>query len=221
MLQADTFKFLKDLKKNNNREWFVENKHRYESAKQNVVTLVTDVLALASKEIPELKELKAEKCIMRIYRDVRFSKNKDPYKLNFGIYFPTKAKGIEAPGYYLHIQPGQCFVAGGFWMPPADALKNIRQEIDYNSEEFLGIIGNKNFKKYFVGLSDEDKLSTAPKGYPKDHPQIELLKLKSFTVSYGLDDSALSDKKIVKEIVGCLLAMQPLVNFLQRATDLE
>lgn len=221
MLQADTLKFLKDLKKNNNRDWFADNKLRYENAKQDVVTFVSEILKNVSAEIPELKELKAEKCIMRIYRDVRFSKNKDPYKLNFGIYFPTKPKGIEAPGYYVHIQPGQCFVAGGFWMPPSDALKNIRQEIDYNIDEFLGIIGNKNFKKLFDGLSEEDKLSTAPKGYAKDHPQIEILKLKSFTVSHYIEDQVLLDKKVLKEICACIVAMKPLVNFLQRATEVE
>lgn len=200
MLESNTLKFLKELKKNNNREWFAENKHRYDSAKADVVKFVADILNNISKSIPELQDLKAEKCIMRIYRDVRFSKNKEPYKLNFGIYFPTKEKSVHAPGYYLHIQPGESFVGGGFWMPPADALKKIRQEIDYNAEELNAIITSKSFKKYFDGLSEEDKLQTAPKGYPKDHPQLELLKLKSFTVFHAIADEEFLDKKITKAI---------------------
>lgn len=219
MLQSNTLKFLKDLKKNNNREWFAENKLRYDSAKLDVVNFVAEILNNISKSIPELQGLKAEKCIMRIYRDVRFSKNKDPYKLNFGIYFPTKEKSVHAPGYYLHIQPGESFVGGGFWMPPADALKKIRQEIDYNAEELNAIITSKNFKKYFDGLSEEDKLQTAPKGYPKDHPQLELLKLKSFTVFHAIADEEFLDKKITKAISEAIVTMKPFVDFLSRAND--
>ncbi len=219
MLEASTLKFLKDLKKNNNREWFAENKHKYDLAKADVVKFVSEILSNISKSIPELQVLKAEKCIMRIYRDVRFSKNKDPYKLNFGIYFPIKDKSVHAPGYYLHIQPGESFVGGGFWMPPADALKNIRQEIDYNTDEFLSILSSKSFKKYYDSLSEEDKLQTAPKGYPKDHPHIELLKLKSFTVFHSIADEEFSDTKITKAISEAIVTMKPFVDFLQRANE--
>lgn len=219
MLEANTLKFLKDLKKNNNREWFAENKHKYDFAKADVVKFVAEILNNISKSIPELQGLKAEKCIMRIYRDVRFSKNKDPYKLNFGIYFPIKDKSVHAPGYYLHIQPGESFVGGGFWMPPAEALKNIRQEIDYNTDEFLSILSAKPFKKYFDGLSEEDKLQIAPKGYPKDHPHIELLKLKSFTVFHAIADEEFQDKKIGKAVSEAIVSMKPFVDFLARANE--
>lgn len=219
MLEASTLKFLKELKKNNNREWFADNKHKYDHAKADVVKFVSEILNNISKSIPELQILKPEKCIMRIYRDVRFSKNKEPYKLNFGIYFPIKDKSVHAPGYYLHIQPGESFVGGGFWMPAADALKNIRQEIDYNTDEFLSIISSKPFKKYFDGLSEEDKLQTAPKGYAKDHPHIELLKLKSFTVFHAIGDEEFGDKKIIKAISEAIVTMKPFVDFLDRANE--
>lgn len=219
MINKSTLKFLSDLKKNNNREWFADHKNEYDAAKENVVSLVEEVLKHLSKTIPAFKEVNASKSIMRIYRDVRFSKNKDPYKLNFGIPLSTKAKGVDAPGFYLHIQPGECFVGGGYWMPQADALKMIRQEIDYNAAEFKKIINSKSFKKYFDGLSEEDKLKTAPKDYPKDHPEIEFLKLKSFTVYHSISDAEIQDKAVAKKIADVIIAMQPFVSFLESAIE--
>lgn len=219
MIHKSTFKFLADLKKNNNREWFAEHKHEYDAAKENVVALVEDVLKYLSKTIPAFKEVNAAKSVMRIYRDVRFSKNKDPYKLNFGIPLSTKTKGVDGPGFYLHIQPGESFIGGGYWMPQAEALKMIRQEIDYNADEFKKIIGSKVFKKYYESLSEEDKLKTAPKDYPKDHPEIELLKLKSFTAFHALTDAELQEKAVTKKIADAIIALQPLISFLESAVE--
>lgn len=219
MINKSTFKFLADLKKNNNREWFAEHKHEYDAAKENVVALVEEVLKHLSKTIPAFKEVNAAKSVMRIYRDVRFSKNKDPYKLNFGIPLSTKTKGVDGPGFYLHIQPGESFIGGGYWMPQAEALKMIRQEIDYNADEFKKIIGAKVFKKYYESLSEEDKLKTAPKDYPKDHPEIELLKLKSFTAFHALTDVELQEKAVSKKIADAIIALQPLISFLESAVE--
>lgn len=219
MIATSTFKFLKELKKNNNREWFAEHKHEYDTAKENVVELVEEVLKHLSKTIPAFKEVNASKSIMRIYRDVRFSKNKDPYKLNFGIPLSTKGKGVDLPGYYLHIQPGECFIGGGYWMPPADALKMIRQEIDYNSAAFKKILNAKSFTNYYKGLSEDDKLKTAPKDYPKDHPDIELLKLKSFTAFHSFSDAEMQDKNIAKNIADAIIALQPFILFLESAIE--
>lgn len=218
-INASTFKFLKELKKNNNREWFTDHKHEYEAAKANVVLLVEDVLKHLVKTIPAFKEVNAAKTIARIYRDVRFSKNKDPYKLNFGIMLFPKGRGVNAPGYYLHIQPGECFVGGGFWMPPAEELRMIRQEIDYNAEEFKKIISSKTFTKFFDGLSEEDKLKTAPKGYPKDHPELELLKLKSFTAFHAIPDAEFQENAVSKKIADAVIALQPLIVFLEAAVE--
>lgn len=218
-ISASTFKFLKDLKKNNNREWFAVHKHEYDAAKENVVELVEEILKYLVKTLPEFKDVIPAKTISRIYRDVRFSKNKDPYKLNFGIMLSPKGRAVDGPGYYLHIQPGECFIGGGYWMPPADSLKMIRQEIDYNAEDFKKIISSKSFTKFYAGLSEEDKLKTAPKGYPKDHPDLEILKLKSFTAFHSLSDSDFTEKAIAKKIADAVVALQPLIGFLEAAVE--
>ncbi|RZL18448.1 MAG: DUF2461 domain-containing protein, partial [Pedobacter sp.] len=133
MLKKDTLVFIKNVAENNNREWFADNKHKYEEARADVLELVTLLIPELAKIDPLISpELDPKKCLMRIYRDVRFSKNKDPYKNNFGMWFSAKSKGGNEPGYYLHIQPGKSFIAGGYWMPEPAHVKVIRQEIDYN-----------------------------------------------------------------------------------------
>src|SRR5262249_37043825 len=136
-----------------------------------------------------LANLNPKKLAFRIYRDIRFSKDKSPYKINMGAGFSSGGKMIQEPGYYIHIQPGnKSFLAGGLYMPDAGNLAKIRQEIDYNSTRILKILNDKKFKKLFPKLDDFDKLKTMPKGYAKDHPQIELLKHKSFLVSHSFTD---------------------------------
>ena len=217
MINSSTFSFLKDLKKNNDRDWFAANKHRYDASKINVVEFVNALLQEISKTHPEFKNIEPSKAVMRIYRDVRFSKDKKPYKLNFGINLNPMGKGIEGPGYYLHIQPNESFIGGGWWMPNADKLKNIRQEIDYNSKEFNAILNDKKFKKIYGALSEEDKLLTTPKGYAKDHPDIELLRLKSFTAFSAIPDADFSNKKILTQISSAIDALKPLIAFLEKA----
>lgn len=217
MLQKSTLKFLKDLKANNNRDWFMANKQVYEAAHADALQLIDKLIAAAGKFDEGIKGLDPKKCIMRIYRDIRFSKDKTPYKTNFGIWLSAKGKNADYPGYYLHIQPGNSFIAGGYWMPPPDHLKAIRQEIDYNQEEFQGILKERNFKKYFDGIDSEEKLSTTPKGYAKDHPAIEFLKMKSFTVSSFLEDKQLTDQELVDHIAKAWKALMPVNRFLQRA----
>ncbi|MBK0383352.1 DUF2461 domain-containing protein [Pedobacter sp. SD-b] len=218
MIKKETFNFLKDLIDNNNRDWFQDNKSRYEEAKQNVEEFADEIL----KEIKKIdlsipSELPGKKTMMRIYRDVRFSKNKLPYKNNFGIGISSAGKGGDTPGYYIHIQPGESFVAGGYWMPQADHLKAIRQEIDYNTQDLLKIIEAKEFMAHFGGLSQQDKLKTTPKGYDADHDHIELLRLKSFTVSEKFKDSDLSSSKSVQLIIASLKQIFPLTLFLKQA----
>ena len=219
MIKSETLAFIKDVTANNNREWFAENKERYETAK-------ADVLAFIDQLIPELAaadpafsvETQSKKCLLRIYRDVRFSKNKDPYKNNYGIYFAVKGKGVNEPGYYLHIQPGACFFAAGVWMPQAPELKKIREEIDYNTSEFLDIINAKDFKKTFE-LSQEDKLKNAPKGYETDHPQIEFLKLKSFTATFPIKDEEFFKPEIVNKLKNAFESVYPFILFLRKAVE--
>lgn len=211
-------KFLKSIAKNNDREWFEKNKSKYLEAKQ----LHEDFLEALHKELVKFDEglagLNPRKLAFRIYRDVRFSKDKRPYKINMGAGFSPKGKMMQDPGYYIHIEPGnKSFVAAGLYMPDSTNLAKIRQEIDYNSKGFLKILNDKNFKKYFNGLDDFDRVKTAPKGYPKDHPQIELLKNKSFISSHAFTDAQVNDKKFVKKVAEVCKAIKPLNDFLTEA----
>jgi uncharacterized protein (TIGR02453 family) len=218
MIKQEIFAFLKDLSENNNREWFAANKHRYDFARLELEHFTEKVLLLIKQIDPSIPtDLSAKKCILRIYRDIRFSKNKMPYKNNFAINISTVEKGKEGPGYYIHIAPQASFVAGGYWMPQATDLKAIRQEIDYNTADFLKVIEDPEFNKYFGSLSIEDKLRLAPKDYPKDHPYIDLLKLKSFICLHSLSDEILKSKDGLKEIEKGLKLLYPFQMFLKNA----
>jgi uncharacterized protein (TIGR02453 family) len=158
-------------------------------------------------------------CVMRIYRDVRFSKVKTPYKNNFGAGISQNGKKFNGAGYYLHIQPGGSFIAGGCWMPEADLLKAIRQEIDYNGTDFRSIIEDPSFRKYYGSLESEYKLKTCPKGYESDHPEIEFLKLKSFTFSHMLNNAELTSSGAVELVVNGFAQLNPFIAFLRNATS--
>ncbi len=210
--------FLTKLAKNNDRVWFEKNKETYLEAKNNFELFVTDVLNELTKLNPELGGLNPKKLPFRIYRDVRFSKDKSPYKTNMGAGFSPNGKLVQEPGYYLHIQPGnKSFVAGGIYMPDAPNLAKIRQEIDYNGDKFDKILKDKNFRKFFKGMDDFDKLKNMPKGYAIDHPHIELLKLKSFIVTRDFTDAQVKDKKFLRNIAETCKAIKPLNNFLKEA----
>jgi uncharacterized protein (TIGR02453 family) len=218
MLQKKTFDFLELLRKNNNREWFAEHKHLYEEAKTDLFVMIAELIKEFSAIDPQYPaDVEPKKALMRIYRDVRFSKNKDPYKLNYGIAFDVKGYGPHTPSYYLHIQPGSCFFGVGFWQPESQILKLIREEIDYNAAECLEIITSKDFNRIYK-LSEEDKLKKAPKGYDVDHPQIELLKLKSIIAIYKIEDKEFFEPTIVNKLKTAFEIIQPFVVFLRKAT---
>ncbi len=210
-------KFLKDIAKNNNRDWFEKNKLRYVETK----TIFDDFLGMLHKELLRFDEglagLNPRKQAFRIYRDVRFSKDKRPYKVNMGAGFSPHGKMEQEPGYYLHVEPGNSFVAGGLYMPNAENLAKVRQEIDYNAEALLKILNNKKFKNYFSGLDDFDQVKTAPKGYAQDHPHIALLKNKSFVVSHHFTDTQVKHKNFVKQVAEVCKTLKPLNDFLKEA----
>src|SRR5688500_2464161 len=192
-------KFLKDIARHNDREWFEKNKGRYVEAKSSFEEVVAAILKEVTKFDTGLAGLNPKKLPFRIYRDVRFSKDKRPYKINMGAGFSPNGKLIQEPGYYLHIQPGnKSFVAGGIYEPDAANLSKIRQEIDYNADGLNKILTARSFRKLFDGFDDYDRLKTAPKGYPKDHPHIEWLKHKSFIVSVALTDKQVPDTSFVQ-----------------------
>lgn len=218
MIKSTTFDFLTSLAANNDREWFQLHKQQHDNARENILEFTASIIDKLSKidtTIP--RELDPKSCVMRIYRDVRFSKDKVPYKTNFGIGISANGKNFNGPGYYLHIQPQQSFLAGGCWMPEADLLKAIRQEIDYNGQNFHKIIDLPTFKKYFGGLDTEFQLKKAPKGYPSDHPDIDYLKLKSFTVGYPLTQADLKKTDAIEQVINGFKEMHPFIVFLRSA----
>ncbi|MCW3104524.1 MAG: hypothetical protein JWO09_2964 [Bacteroidetes bacterium] len=219
MLHKSTFDFLSKLKKNNSKEWFDKNRPEYEIAKNDYKEFIQELINTIGKFDPAVKALEPKHCVFRINRDIRFSNDKTPYKVNMGASIAPGGKKSITPGYYIHIQPGASFLAGGMWQPPAPQLSAIRQEIDYNTPEFKKLTGNKDFKKYFGALSDEDKVKTSPKGYDKGHPEIESLKLKSFIMVHDLKDKEVLSKDFIKHCEAVFKAMLPMNKFLRRACD--
>lgn len=210
-------KFLAALKKHNNRVWFEKNKGEYLQAKENFELFITKFLAELVKFNPALDGLDPKKLPFRIYRDVRFSKDKSPYKVNMGAGISPGGKMMQEPGYYIHIEPGRCFIAGGMYMPEPANLAKIRQEIDYNGDKLEKILSNKTFKKWFGGFDDFDKMKTAPKGYPKDHPRLDWLQHRSYIVSHNFTDKEVKDKKFIGKLVDACKAMKPINDFLKEA----
>lgn len=218
MISPETLEFLQGLKENNSREWFQEHKPEYERARQDVLLLTGRLIECISSIDPVVPpELDPKTCVMRIYRDIRFSKDKTPFKTNFGIAISANGKNFNGPGYYVHLEPGKSFVAGGSWFPEPGQLKCIRQEIDYNSSEWNQIMNDPGFRESFRGLGQEGKLKTVPKGYPADHPDIEYLKLKSFTASQAFSDQQLAHADAIGNIKKTFQHLYPMIVFLRNA----
>lgn len=218
MINNSTFKFLEEIAIHNNREWFRVNKSKYEDARANAIDFTGAVIqGLAASDPLITADTDPKDCVLRIYRDIRFSNDKTPYKTNIGIGISQNGKNFKGPGYYIHIQPDRCFIAGGCWMPEAGLLKAIRQEIDYNSSDYHSIIGAPAFIKYFKEPDKADMLKTAPKGYDKDHPNMKYLKLKSFTASHHVNRKILTGSGATAYTVDVLHALLPFMEFLRNA----
>jgi uncharacterized protein (TIGR02453 family) len=219
MLQPATLNFLKALKKNNSKEWFDKNRKTYEAAKADYTGFVQKVINEFGKKNPAYSSMLAKDCLFRINRDVRFSKDKSPYKTNMGAYFNPGGKKATTAGFYFHCEPGQAFMGGGLWMPMPPQLSKIRQEIDYNYADFKKILANKKFKAVYGDLSRsaEYTLVRLPKGYEADNPAGDYLKLKSFVALSPMKDTDLSSKDLVKKTVAAFEALQPLIHFINHA----
>ncbi len=217
MLQSSSLQFLENLNNNNNREWFAQHKSDYEQAKKDVLHMADQIIEQLTQKDSAFKGLEAKKCLFRIYRDVRFSKNKTPYKPHFGIIMVPGGRKSSKAGFYLRVKPnGHSFWAGGAFQPDANALKAIRQEIDYNGQELEKILENKTFKKHFPTLVG-DALKTAPKGYSKEHTYIKYLRYKSIIVTKSIEDSAFLKKNFIKDTLKIYDIIQPLNHFLNQA----
>ncbi|HXP51132.1 MAG TPA: DUF2461 domain-containing protein [Bacteroidia bacterium] len=214
-ISKETLDFLTKLKKNNNRDWFTANKDKYVAANENFVEFVAGLIKEISAFDKSVLKLDLKKCVFRIYRDVRFSKNKDPYKTNFGAAIAGSGKGLTTrAGFYIHLEAGGGFLAGGVHMPEPDRLKLIREDISMEGKKFLKIVNDRTFQKNFKGLSDEDKLKTAPKGFDKEDPMMEYLQYKSFIALHKLDEKTLLSPKFASYASGIFKTMVPFNNFL-------
>jgi uncharacterized protein (TIGR02453 family) len=217
-MNSNTLEFLKTLEENNHRSWMEENKGWFVQVKSEFAERVAEILAELKIYEPEMDPLQVKDCVFRQNRDIRFSPNKMPYKTNMAAYFCRGGKKSEGPGYYLHIQPGKSFVGGGLYHPPAQMLKQLRQEIDYSGDELKGILAEKSFKERFSGLQGE-QLKTSPRDYDADHPHIDFLRCKSFEVFRPITDEQIKNEQVVDIAVDAFIAMQPYMEFLYRATD--
>jgi len=221
MLLPATLKFLKDLKKNNHKPWFDAHRPQYEAAKENFASFIQTIIDKHSLQDPTIKEQTAKGSMFRINRDVRFSKDKRPYKSNFGASINRGGKKSIYAGYYFHLEPGDSFVGGGVWMPQPAETKKVRQEIDYCLDEFKGIVNHKKFKSIYGELytGEDVTLSRVPQGFDKDNPAGEFLKFKSWLAIAKLKDSDLTDGSLVKNTLAAFEALQPMVVFINRALD--
>lgn len=214
-----TTAYLKKLKKNNNKEWFDKNRPEYEAAREEFRKVIEEVITLTAKFDKQVAGLDPKKSLFRINRDIRFSKDKTPYKTNFAADMSPGGKNSMKPGYYLSVQPGNYFIAGGSYMPMPDKLAAIRQEIDYNFKDFKKILAQKEFKKYFGGISDEGKLVNPPKGYDHDNPAVDILKNKHFIVFHKVPDKIALSPKFPKYVASVNKAMYPFLQFLRKAVE--
>ena len=211
-----TFVFLRELEKNNTREWFTENKSRYEAevlfpAIAFVSQMQPGIAKLSNYLLAEPKRMGGS--IMRIYRDTRFSKDKTPYKTNVGIHFRHSMGGdVHAPGYYVHVEPGECFVAAGMWMPPSEPLAAIRQSIMDEPSVWRKCKNNSRFTKRFT--LDGESLKTAPRGIATDHPEIVDLRRKSYAAVAKIDDSAVTSKSFVEAVLAAFADARPFMKYL-------
>ena len=211
--------FLQQLESHNSKEWMDDHRAQYQTARQSFIDLTTHLLEKLSVDDEGLQGLDPKKCIFRINRDIRFSKDKSPYKNNFGAAMAEGGRNSGNPVYYLHVQPqNESFIAGGLYQPSSDVLSKVRQEIDYNASELKTITSAPDFQRYFGEIQGET-LKCAPKGYDPAHPNIELLKLKSYIVIHKLTDQQLTKPAFPEYALTVFRAMIPFIHYLNVAVS--
>jgi len=213
-IDKSTLAFLAELAEHNTREWFQQHKKRYETARKEYITFLDELLQQMQHFEPAARGQQGKDLVFRIYRDVRFSNDKRPYKHHFGAYVAEGGRKSIAPGYYLHLAAdNKSFVAGGLWMPPADYLKAVRQEIDYNLDSFKSIVEEDSFRARFGALQGE-QLKTTPKGYDKENPALPYLRFKSWNAVMPLPDATVLRKDFMHVVLEAFQAVKPLNDFL-------
>ncbi|HTO36586.1 MAG TPA: DUF2461 domain-containing protein [Flavobacterium sp.] len=213
----NAFEFLKQIKENNNREWFAQNKPEFDLIVQGNKIFFNELFSVFQK-YDSLERIH----IFRIYKDVRFSKDKTPYKTHFGVSF-SRTKPMLRGGYYIHLEPNNSFVGGGFWNPNNEDLFRIRKEFEMDLYEIEKIISDKIFKKYFGELQGEDGVKTAPKGFDKNHPAIDLIRKRQYVVMRKFSDNEVFSADFSNEIINTFLAMRPFFDYMSDVltTDLN
>lgn len=219
MISKNTLDFLKKIKKNNNKQWFEEHKDEYKALHAEFKTTIEDIAEGIATFDPRVKHALNDKKtikIFRIYRDARFSKDKSPYKTNFGGTIAPHGFESGNPGYYVHIEPGNCFIGGGLHMPESALLKNVRDAIVHDDKPFRLILKKTAFKNTYGSLSGYDMLKTVPRGYDKDHPASDLLRFKSFLGTKNFSDKDVLAQGFDKQVLKDFKALEPLVAYLAR-----
>jgi uncharacterized protein (TIGR02453 family) len=222
MLQSSTLQFLRSLAKNNNKVWFDAHRDQYLQARSDFETFVDGLIKKTAEFDTDVKELQPKGCMFRINRDIRFSKNKTPYKTNLAASLDRGGKKSIYAGYYFHAETGnKSFIAGGIWMPMAPELKKIRQEIDYGFDEFRSILDNKAFVSEYKELEHTPgiKLTNLPRGYDKENPAAEYLKFKSLIASRPLSDEELTSNRLTARTIKAFKAIMPLIKFINKALE--
>lgn len=210
--------FLKDLAAHNNREWFAENKFRYEEVKSLFHILVQDLILSISSFDESVKHLQVKDCTYRIYRDIRFSQDKTPYKQHIGAYINAKGKKSLHGGYYLHLEPDNCFLAGGAYCLPPKVLFRIREEIVDEIDSFRAIVESDSFHHYFKQIG-ETRLKTLPKGFPKEFPFPQYLQPKDYAVSTPVEDSFFFSDCWLQKCTEIFAILKPYLDFINRPID--
>jgi uncharacterized protein (TIGR02453 family) len=216
MITQSTFDFLSEIKQNNTREWYHANKDRYKEAFGNFEDLVAMLLHTIAGFDDSVLSTEPKNCLFRIYRDIRFSKDKTPYKTWFGAALKQGGRKQISSGYYIHVSPQQVYLAGGIWHPDKDTLDMLRDHIVAWPKKFEKIVLDKSFLKTFVGLSG-NQLKTAPRGFPKDHPQIQWLRHKDHIVSVQIEPEEILSEKFIKKAGNIYERMLPLNHFITEA----
>ena len=219
MLTRATLKFLRDLKQNNRRDWFEKHRAAYEAGRAEFVTLVDHLLGGIASFDPPIVEQEPEDCVYRIYRDVRFGKNKTPYKPNFGAFMSDRGRKLARAGYYVHVEPGGCFLAGGLYMPPTPELKAVRRAILHDGDALRRIVRARPFVKAFGKELPGAKLKTVPRDVTADHPCADLLRMKSFEIWCPYKDGLVLKPDFVPWAARTFRLMRDYVHYLNRALD--
>lgn len=217
-IHKSTFSFLRSLKSNNNREWFEENKELYTAAHENAIAFA-DALITEMNKVDNIDTVSGKKALFRIYRDLRFSNDKTPYKTHFSGSL-RRATRILRGGYYFHLEPGNSYVAGGFFGPSSDDLQLIRETIAQNAKPLRAILDDSDFKKTF-GTLQGDAVKTSPRGFSIDHPDIDLIRHKQFYVKHSFSDKQVLHDDFRFEVVKTYLTLRPYFNYMSEILTVD